>query len=94
MKNALDFIRFALSHAKLDTVPLGAKLPLDIEECGTEEWEYLPGMRGEQVSAEALEAKYENFYKLNDGKNEKKLEYININIIYYMCSSIISMWKG
>lgn len=64
MKNALDFIRFALSHAKLETIPLGAKIPLDIEECGTDEWEYLPGMKGEQVTAEIIEAKYENFYRL------------------------------
>ena len=35
MKNAIDFVRFALSHAKRETIPAGAQIPLDIEECGT-----------------------------------------------------------
>ena len=36
MKNAIDFVRFALSHCKRESIPEGAELPLDIEECGTE----------------------------------------------------------
>lgn len=43
MKNAIDFVRFALSHAKRETIPAGAQIPLDIEECGTSPWEYLFG---------------------------------------------------
>ena len=78
MKNALDFIRFALSHAKLETIPLGAKLPLDIEECGAEEWEYLPGMKGEQVTDELIEAKYENFYKLF-GWTRERFDHVTTN---------------
>lgn len=30
MKNAIDFVRFALSHAKRETIPAGAQIPLDI----------------------------------------------------------------
>ncbi len=71
MKSALDFIRFALSHAKFESIPVGTKLPLDIEECALEEWEYLPGMKGELVTKETLEAKYENFYKLCGWTREK-----------------------
>lgn len=78
MKNALDFIRFALSHAKLESIPLGAKLPLDIDECGTEEWEYLPGMKGEQVTDELIEAKYENFYKLF-GWTRERFDHVTTN---------------
>ena len=49
MKNAIDFVRFALSHAKRETIPAGAQIPLDIEECGTSPWEYLFGTTGNIV---------------------------------------------
>ena len=55
MKNAVDFIRFALSHAKPETIPPGAKLPLETDECGTSPWEYLPGTAGDRVTEEMLE---------------------------------------
>lgn len=63
MKNAIDFVRFALSHAKRETVPSGAKLPLDADECGTEPWEYLPGTSGETATDELLESKFADFYR-------------------------------
>ena len=50
MKNAIDFVRFALSHAKRETIPAGAQIPLDIEECGTSPWEYLFGTTGNIVT--------------------------------------------
>lgn len=64
MKNAIDFVRFALSHAKAETIPNGAKLPLSFEECGTEPWEYLPGTAGDPVTEKLLDERYENFYRL------------------------------
>lgn len=39
----LDFIRWALTHAKPSTIPAGAKLPLPLAECGAEPWQYLFG---------------------------------------------------
>ena len=63
MKNAIDFVRFALSHAKRETIPLGASIPLDLDECGSDPWEYLPGVAGERVTQELLEDRYSNFYK-------------------------------
>lgn len=63
MKNAIDFVRFALSHAKRESIPLGAELPLDIEECGTEPWEYLFGTTGVVVTQELLERRFDSFYK-------------------------------
>ena len=63
MKNALDFIGFALSHAKCANIPENAELPISQDECGTEEWEYLPGTAGESCTRELVEAKFEQFYK-------------------------------
>ncbi len=63
MKNAADFIVFALSHAKAESIPKGAKLPIDIEECGKEPWEYLYGTTGTVVTKGLLEERYEHFYK-------------------------------
>ena len=63
MKKAIDFIVFALSHAKQESVPEGAKLPIQTEECGTEPWEYLYGTTGNAVSRALLDERYENFYK-------------------------------
>ncbi|MBQ7061328.1 MAG: peptidoglycan-binding protein [Clostridia bacterium] len=62
MKNAIDFIRFALSHAKSGSIPAGAQLPLDIEECGTAPWEYLPATAGEPITRELLDERWEHFY--------------------------------
>ena len=62
MKNAVDFICFALSHAKSETIPDGAKLPLDIEECGTAPWEYLPATAGDPITRELLDERFEHFY--------------------------------
>ena len=63
MKTALDFISYALSHAKRETVPEGARLPIAIDECGTDPWEYLYGTTGHRVSKALLEERYEHFYK-------------------------------
>lgn len=63
MKNAVDFIVFALSHAKRETIPEGAKLPVDADECGREPWEYLYGTTGTRVSKALLDERYEHFYK-------------------------------
>ncbi|MBQ2110609.1 MAG: peptidoglycan-binding protein [Clostridia bacterium] len=71
MKNAMDFIRFALSHAKPETIPLGAKLPLSFEECGTRPWEYLPGTAGDAVTQELLDERFANFYKLLGWSRER-----------------------
>ena len=63
MKNALDFIVFALTHAKQESIPEGAKLPIEIDECGREPWEYLYGTTGHKVTKALLDERYEHFYK-------------------------------
>lgn len=60
MKNAIDFVRFALSHAKRETIPAGAQIPLDIEECGTSPWEYLFGTTGNIVTQDLLNRRFRN----------------------------------
>ncbi len=63
MKNAADFIIYALTHAKRESIPEGARLPISIDECGTEPWEYLYGTTGNAVSQALLDERYENFYR-------------------------------
>lgn len=62
MKNAVDFIKYALTHAKAESIPREAKLPLDIEDCGGEPWEYLYGTTGTPVTKALLDERYKNFY--------------------------------
>lgn len=40
----IDFIRFALCHAKHETIPRGATLPCSREDCGVDPWECLRGV--------------------------------------------------
>ena len=62
MKTALDFIVFALSHVKPESIPKGAKLPIGAEECGAEPWEYLYGTTGNKVTGALLDERYEHYY--------------------------------
>lgn len=63
MKNASDFICWALSHAKAESIPKDAVLPVDREECGLDPWEYLYGTTGITVSRSLLDERFENFYR-------------------------------
>lgn len=65
MKNALDFIKFALTHAKQESIPKDAKLPFEIEDCGGEPWEYLFGTTGTPVTQALLDERYKSFYSKN-----------------------------
>ena len=61
MKNILDFIKFALSHAKPATVPKGAEIPFPVGDAGV--WEYLWGTRGQVCTDKLLDARYESYYR-------------------------------
>ena len=63
MKNAIDFIVFALTHAKPESIPEGAQLPIEVEECGSEPWEYLYGTTGHKISQSLLDERFEHYYK-------------------------------
>ena len=63
MKTAYDFICFALSHAKKDTLPSDALLPVPPEAVGSDgEWEYLYGTTGWTITQNLLDTKYTTYY--------------------------------
>lgn len=70
MKTAKDFIAWALTHAKRGSVPDGAKLPISLEECGTDPWEYLYGTKGNLVSKALLDERFEHHYSRNGWTRE------------------------
>lgn len=71
MKNAIDFVRFALSHVKRETIPAGAQIPLDIEECGTSPWEYLFGTTGNIVTQDLLNRRFSEYYSKRGWTRER-----------------------
>lgn len=63
METAINFIEFALSHAKKSSVPKGADLPIPVEEVGSlGEWVYLFGTTGNKVTKALLEERFKNYY--------------------------------
>ena len=61
MKNVLDFVKFAVSHAHPDSVPKGAKIEFPIGDAGV--WEYLYGTRGQVCTQHLLDSRYDSYYK-------------------------------
>lgn len=62
MYKVLDFIRRALSHAKRESIPEGALLPVTREECGTEKWEYLYGSVRVQTNKDTIDRYFSEHY--------------------------------
>lgn len=60
-----DFIRWALTHAKAGSIPLGAELLIPAGDCGTDPWEYLFGTSGKVATSSVLEERWRNYYSLN-----------------------------
>ena len=60
MQNVLLYIKFALSHAKKDSVPKGANLPFVVGE--DQEWKYLWGGVGQVCTQSLLDRKFEKTY--------------------------------
>lgn len=60
MKNVLDFIKFALSHAHPASVPKGTELPYPVGDAGV--WEYLWGTRGQVCTEKLLDARFDSYY--------------------------------
>lgn len=63
MKNVLDFIKFAVSHADPATVPSGAKIDFPVGDSGV--WEYLWGTKGAICTEKLLEDRYRTYYGPN-----------------------------
>ena len=62
MFRAVDYIRWALTHAKPATIPSGATLALPVDECGTEPWEYLFGSVRVMTTQATLDQYFKNYY--------------------------------
>lgn len=63
MKNILDFVKFALSHALPSSAPKGAELPFPVGIDGV--WQYLWGTRGQICTQALLDARYNSHYGPN-----------------------------
>lgn len=67
MKKVSEFIYFGLSHAKPESVPTGARLPIPLAEVGSAgKWEYLYGTTGHKISKTLLDARYKDYYSKHD----------------------------
>lgn len=62
MNDVKDFIRWALSHIKRESLPSGAAVLIPREECGTEPWEYLFGSIRVETTQSTLDRYYNNHY--------------------------------
>ena len=56
-------MRWALTHAKRESIPRGCSLALDREHCGTQAWQYLFGSVRVRTSESTLSNYFENHYK-------------------------------
>lgn len=63
MTNILDFIKWALTHAKRSTIPSDAQLPLPIAQCGTDPWNYLFGSVRVMTTQATINYYFNNHYK-------------------------------
>lgn len=64
MYKILDFIRWALTKVKRDSIPKSARLLLPVAECGTEPWEYLFGSVRVVTNQATLDRYFnEHYYK-------------------------------
>lgn len=69
MKNVLDFVKFALSHADPKTAPIGVVYPAKIGSDGV--WEYLWGTRGQVCTQALLDSRYKSYYSKNGWTREE-----------------------
>lgn len=68
MKNVIEFIKFAVSHAKKTGIPVGAVITGKVGSDGA--WEYLWGCRGQKVTDALLISRYNSYYKANGWTKE------------------------
>lgn len=68
----VDFIEFALSHAKKASVPAGAMLLVPRDAVGDDgEWEYLYGTTGHKITKALLDTKFTSYYSKNGWTREE-----------------------
>lgn len=74
MYNVTDFIKWALRHVKIASIPSGAMLPLGIDECGVEPWQYLFGSVRVMTTQVTIDYYWENHYKHQKGMTRAKYD--------------------
>ena len=64
MKNVMEFMRWAASHASPARIPSGSTLCVPLSEVGIDGiWEYLYGTTGAKCTQSLLDKKYKQYYK-------------------------------
>ena len=64
MKNVMEFMRWAASHASPARIPSGSTLCVPLSEVGIDGiWEYLYGTTGAKCTQSLLDRKYNQYYK-------------------------------
>lgn len=64
MKNIMEFMRWAASHASPARIPSGSTLCVPLSEVGIDGiWEYLYGTTGAKCTQSLLDRKYNQYYK-------------------------------
>ena len=64
MKNVMEFMRWAASHASPARIPSGSTLCVPMSEVGIDGiWEYLYGTTGAKCTQSLLDKKYNQYYK-------------------------------
>lgn len=64
MKNVMEFMRWAASHASPARIPSGSTLCVPLSEVGIDGiWEYLYGTTGAKCTQSLLDKKYNQYYK-------------------------------
>ena len=69
MKNVMDFMMFAVSHADPATKPAKAEIAFPVGDGGR--WMYLWGTRGQIVTQALLDARYKSYYSKNGWSREE-----------------------
>lgn len=94
--NALDFVRWALTHAKRCDAMHGAVLPLPLSECGTEPWHYLFGSVRVQTNADTLDRYYNSYYGPKKGMTRPQYDAITgswgSNDYATDCQGLLDAW--
>ena len=63
MYDISEFICWALSHIKKESIPAGAELPVPTRRCGTEPWNYLYGSVRVRTTQAMLDLYYKQHYQ-------------------------------
>lgn len=58
-----DFLLWALTHVRPDSIPEGSILAAPRKRCGTDPWEYLFGASGQACTQELLDERFSSAYR-------------------------------